>query len=250
MYVVDLNADVGEWELDGSSDAALMPFISSVNVACGVHAGNDEVMAATVDLAARHGLTVGAHPSLNDREGFGRVERPVSSAAVESLITDQVSALAQIAARHSVRLRHVKPHGALYNMAARDRRVADAIAAAVARIDASLAVIGLAGSELIAAARHAGLAAASEGFADRGYRDDGSLVPRSAAGAVVTDPAVVASRAVMMVTERRVVAINGTSLPLQVETICVHGDTPGAPVLARGLRMALEAAGVRVSARR
>ena len=250
MIVVDLNADVGEWDTKDAGDAALMPFITSANVACGVHAGNAEVMASTVAMAARHAVAVGAHPSLNDRASFGRRELPVTDAEIKELITVQVGQLAEIASHQLVRLHHVKPHGALYNMAARDRRVADAIADAVARVDRNLVLVGLAGSELIAAGRNAGLRTAAEAFADRGYFADGSLAPRSMPGAVLIDPKVVAARAVALVRDRQVTAMDGSSVPVVVETICIHSDTPGAAALAWGVRTALQDAGVEVSARR
>jgi 5-oxoprolinase (ATP-hydrolysing) subunit A len=248
--VVDLNADVGEWDTGDSRDAGLMSWITSANVACGVHAGNAEVMESTVKLAARYGVAVGAHPSLNDRESFGRREQPVTDSEIAELITVQVATLARIAAQQFVRLRHVKPHGALYNMAARSRRIAAAIAAAVAAIDRSLVLVGLAGSELIAAGHDARLVTASEGFADRGYLADGSLAPRSMPGAVITAPDVVAARAVALVCDGRVVAMDGTSVPVAVDTICLHGDTPGAAALAQRVRAALHDAGVQVSAPR
>jgi UPF0271 protein len=251
VLVVDLNADVGEWD-EGPSPAevALMGVISSASVACGVHAGHEVAMAATVELASRHSVAVGAHPSLDDREHFGRRELAASPAEVFTLVATQVAVLARIAAGHDVRLRHVKPHGALYNMAARDRRIADAVAAAVVAFDPELVLFGLAGSELIAAGTRAGLRTASDVFADRGYRADGSLVPRSVAGALIDDADIVAGRAVAMVCDHHVVALDGTRVRVSAETICVHGDTQGAAVLARRIRAALEAAGVLVTARR
>ena len=250
MLAVDLNADVGEGEDRGAGDAALMPFITSANIACGVHAGNAQVMAATVALAAQNGVVVGAHPSLNDRSNFGRHELPVSADEVWELITTQVGALADVAGSLGVQIRHVKPHGALYNMAARDTSVATAIARAVADVDRSLILVGLSGSALIAAGKTAGLSTASEAFADRSYLPSGFLDSRSAPGAVLHDPDAVATRAVAMVCDQQVMAIDGTAVPITVETICIHGDTPGAATIAQRVRAALERAGVRVSARR
>lgn len=249
MLVVDLNADVGEGEDQDSGDAALMPYITSANVACGIHAGNAEIMAATMVLAAQNGVVVGAHPSLNDRSNFGRRELEVSEEEVRVLVKTQVRALAEVAVRLGVRIRHVKPHGALYNMAARDARVASAIAQAVAGIDRSLILVGLSGSALITAGRSEGLSTASEAFADRAYLANGFLESRSAPGAVLHDPDAVAARAVAMVRDQRVMAIDGTLVPVTVETICIHGDTPGAATIAQRVRSALELAGVRVSAR-
>jgi 5-oxoprolinase (ATP-hydrolysing) subunit A len=249
MLQVDLNADVGEADTQDAGDAALMPFITSANIACGVHAGNAEVMAATVSLAVRTGVAIGAHPGLNDRANFGRRELPVGIDEVKELVTAQVSALVAIAAGLSVRLRHVKPHGALYNMAARDMDIAAAIAEAVADIDRSLILVGLSGSALIAAGRTAGLSTASEAFADRAYRPNGLLDSRSSADAVLHDPVVIATRAVAMVRDQQVIATDGTPVPVTVETICIHGDTPGAATIAQRVRAELELAGVQVSAR-
>jgi UPF0271 protein len=249
--VIDLNADVGEWDAGPPpAEVELMSVISSASVACGVHAGHAAAMAATVELAARHSVAVGAHPSLDDRAHFGRREIAVSTADAFTLVSTQVGALARIAAARGVRLRHVKPHGALYNMAARDRRIADAIATAVAAFDRELVLFGLAGSELIAAGTSAGLGTASEVFADRGYLADGSLAPRSMPGAIIEDVDVAAARAVAMVCDSSVIALDGTRVPVSAQTICVHGDAAGAAVMARRIRTALEAAGVLVSARR
>lgn len=245
---VDLNADVGEsfgaWTL--GDDSALIPLVTSINVACGFHAGDPGVMRATVALAREHGVAVGAHPGLADLAGFGRRELPATPREVENLVAYQIGALAAIAAIEGVSLQHVKPHGALYNMAARDPRLAGAIARAVAAVDRSLILVGLHGSHLVEAAEQMGLRAASEVFADREYRADGSLVPRSEPGAVIQDPETVAARAVAMVRQRVVRAVDGTPVPLRADTICVHGDTPGAADLARRLREALATAGVDV----
>lgn len=247
---VDLNGDVGESSASwpAGHDALLMPALTSASIACGFHAGNPSIMRHTVVLARAHGVAVGAHPSLPDVEGFGRREMPCSAAEVEDMVVYQVGALAAIAAHEGVRLSHVKPHGALYNMAARDASLADAIARAVAAVDPALVLFGLSGSHLITAARRAGLRAAAEVFADRAYRSDGSLVPRSEAGAVLHDDTAVVDRAVEMVTGGGVTAIDGTRVPLEVDTICVHGDTPGAAALARRVRAALVSAGVAVRA--
>lgn len=251
MPVVDLNADVGEWDVEPpSSETELIAIISSANIACGVHAGNQRSMVTTVELAAAHNVSVGAHPSLNDRANFGRVETPVSPVAVFDLVVAQVGALADVARTRRVPMRHVKPHGALYNMAARDSQLADAIAEAVATVDALLVLVGLAGSELLAAGQRAGLRTRSEVFADRMYRADGSLVPRSTPGAVIDDPARVAARAVAMVRDGCVVAVDGSTVAIAAETICVHGDTPGAAVLARRVRASLTTAGIDVSSGR
>jgi len=247
---IDLNADVGEsfgaYVL--GQDPALMRVVTSANIACGFHAGDPGVMRATVALAKAHGVAVGAHPSFPDLQGFGRREMTLSPGEIEDLAIYQIGALAAVAAVQGVRLRHVKAHGALYNMAARDTALADALARAVAALDRSLIVFGLHGSELIAAARRADLCTASEVFADRAYQRSGSLVPRSVPGAVIHDAEVVVARAVRMVTEQRVEAIDGTTIEVVADTICVHGDTPDAALLATRIRAALEAAGVTIAA--
>jgi len=227
-----------------------MALISSANIACGVHAGDEMTMAATVELAAAHDVSIGAHPSLDDRANFGRREIPTSAAEAFELVSAQMATLARIAAARGLALQHVKPHGALYNMASRDRDLADGVAAAVAAFDRTLVLFGLAGSELIAAGHRAGLRTASEVFADRGYRADGSLVPRSEAGAVITDPEAVSGRALRMVRDQQVVAVDGRVIHVTAETICVHGDTAGAALMARRIRETLDAAGIAVSARR
>ncbi len=243
--VVDLNADVGEGMGD---DAALMPFISSASIACGYHAGNAAVMRNAVEFARRHGVAVGAHPGFADRRSFGRRELRLPMAEVESLVARQIAALAEVSTVKGVSLRHVKPHGALYNMAARDAGLAQAIARATAAADPALVLFGLAGSALIDAGRRAGLRTASEVFADRSYRGDGSLVPRSEPGAVLDDPELVVERALAMIRNAAVTAIDGTVVPLEVDTICVHGDTPGAVAMARRLNESLAAAGIAVRA--
>lgn len=247
---VDLNCDMGEsfgrWEL--GADRAIMPHISSANIACGAHAGDPAVMRRTVQLASRHGVACGAHPGFADLAGFGRREIPVSPAEAADLVLYQLGALSAIAASEGVALRHVKAHGALYNMAARDRSLADAIASAVASFDRSLRFFGLSGSGMLDAGRQAGLEVAAEGFADRAYEPDGSLTPRSTVGSVIDDLDLVVARAVKMVRDGRVQARNGAEIPLRVDTICVHGDTPGSDRLAASLRAGLENAGIEVAA--
>ena len=247
---IDLNGDVGEsfGAYHIGHDAALIPILTSANVACGFHAGDPGVMRATVALAREHGTAVGAHPGFPDLVGFGRREMKATPREVEDLVAYQIGALAAIAAAQGVRLAHVKPHGALYNMAARDADLADAIARAIAAVDRSLMLFGLPGSTSLDAARRHGVRPVSEAFADRAYRADGSLVPRSEPGAVIDDEEAVVNRAVVIARERMVVAANGTSVPLNVETICVHGDTPGAATLAARIRTALSEAGIQIKA--
>ena len=247
---VDLNGDVGEASSGrpAGNDSDLMPHLTSANVACGFHAGDPGVMRATVSLASEHGVAVGAHPSFPDPEGFGRREIQFSPLDVEEFVAYQVGALAAIAAAQGVRLQHVKPHGALFNMAVRDAALADAIARAAAVIDRTLILVGLPGSEIVVAGKRAGLRTACEGYADREYEPDGTLVSRRQQGAVIEDPDRVVPRTVRMVCDREVEAVDGSRVPLTIETLCVHGDTPGAASLAARIRGALIEAGVEVKA--
>lgn len=245
---IDLNADVGEsfgiYHL--GQDAALMPLITSANVACGFHAGDPGVMRATLALARVHRVAVGAHPAFPDLAGFGRREISASAREVEDMVLYQIGALAGLAAAEGLPLQHVKPHGALFTMAARDEELAEAVARAVGAFDARLVLFGPPGSELMAAGRRAGLQTAAEGFADRAYRADGTLVPRGEPGAVLHDADAVAARAVAMVRDRAVTAVDGAGVRLEIDTLCIHGDTPDAPALARRVRDALLAAGIAI----
>ncbi|MGH7255657.1 MAG: 5-oxoprolinase subunit PxpA [Nitrospirales bacterium] len=250
MIVLDLNCDVGEaTDAEGLAiEEQLMACASSVNIACGVHAGSPDLMRRTVRLAHAKGLAIGAHPGFRDPEGRGRREVPVKPAEVEALVTDQVAALAGVAALEGARLRHVKPHGALYNMAARDAALARSLARAVAAVDRRLLLVGLAGSPVIEAARQEGLVAVEEAFADRAYRSDGTLVPRTQPGAVLRDEAEIVTRVLRLVRQGTVDSVDGGLLTLRVQTLCLHADTPGADRLARRLRQALDSAGVHVTA--
>jgi UPF0271 protein len=245
---IDLNSDLGEsfgpWPM--GQDAALMESISSANVACGFHAGDPGTMRATIALAREKGVAIGAHPGFQDLVGFGRREIKASPSEVHDLTLYQVSALAGMAAAQGVTLQHVKAHGALYNMACRDRALADAIATAVASFDRSLILFGLPDSELLRAGAAAGLRVAAEVFADRAYDPDGALTPRSKPGSVIHDTPAVVLRAIKMVKEKQVIAVDGSTIALQADTICLHGDTPGAADHARAVRKGLEAAGIRV----
>lgn len=246
---IDLNCDLGEAAGAGAieRDRRMMEHVTSVNVACGAHAGDPDTMRATVRSARGAGVRVGAHPGFADREGFGRRDVELPSEGIENLVLAQLGALAAVARAEGMALAHVKPHGALYNMAGRDRRVADAIARAVAGFDRSLPLVALCGSALVAAGRAAGLDVAPEVFADRAFDADGALVPRRRPGAVIHDAERMLERAVRMARDGKVAAIDGTVLDLAGETICVHGDTPGAVELARTLRRGLEAAGIEVA---
>jgi UPF0271 protein len=241
---IDLNADLGE----GMDDEAILPFLTSANVACGMHAGGPAMMERTVALSLARGVQVGAHPGYADRANFGRLDVDLSLDEVESLVLYQIGALDAFVRARGGRLFHVKAHGALYNRAAKDAGLARAIASAVRRFSPELVLVGLAGSRLIEAAREAGLPAAGEAFADRRYQPDGSLVPRSKPGAVLEDPAEAAEQALLLAREGAVIASDGSRLRIRAQTLCLHGDTPGATKIARAVRERLAQAGVEVAA--
>jgi 5-oxoprolinase (ATP-hydrolysing) subunit A len=245
---IDLNSDMGEsfGAYTIGHDAGLMKSITSANVAAGFHAGDPSVLRDTIRLAKAHGVAVGAHPGFPDLVGFGRRELNVTPKEAEDLVLYQIAAVAGVARAEGVAVQHVKPHGALFNMAVRNAELSAAIARAVASFDTSLILFGLPGSEILTAGRAAGLRVAAEVFADRAYEPDGSLASRRKPGAVIHDAETVVARAVRMVTERSVVALDGSVVPLEVDTICVHGDTPGSDELAAKIRAGFEAAGVRV----
>jgi len=245
---IDLNGDVGEsfGPYTIGDDAAVLRHVTSANVACGFHGGDPSVMRRTVRLAVDQGVVLGAHPGLPDLQGFGRRDIELSAQEVEDLVAYQIGALAGIAATENARLHHVKPHGALYNMVARERELADAFAGAVAAVDPTLVLYGLSGSCLLEAGEAAGLRVAAEVFADRAYDPDGSLVPRGQPGAVIDDPTAVVERAVRLVQDGSVTTRGGETLVLRRDTICLHSDTPGAGDLAAQLRTGLGAAGIRV----
>jgi UPF0271 protein len=229
-------------------DAELLAFVTSVNVACGFHAGDPQVMDRTVGLAAGAGVAVGAHPGYPDLRGFGRRAMDASPAEVEADVLYQVGALAAFAQAHGVRLRHVKPQGALYNQAAVDPALARAIARGVARAGRDLVFVGLAGSRPMREAAEAeGLRFAGEAFVDRRYEADGTLVSRAAPQALIDEPAEAAAQALRLALERSVLARNGVVVSLEAATLCLHGDAPGAVARARAVREALEAAGVAVA---
>ena len=247
---IDLNSDLGEsfgaWHM--GDDAALLAVVSSANIACGFHAGDPDIMRRTVALAVQHKVAIGAHVSLPDLQGFGRREMAVTPNEAYAMTLYQIGALHGFAQVAGARLQHVKPHGALYNMAARDLRLAEAIAQAVRDFDPRLCLFGLAGSALIDAGRAAGLPVAAEAFADRRYRSDGSLQPRREADAVITESDEAIAQAMAMVREGSVRAVDGEIVELQVDTLCVHGDGAHAVSFARQLRAALESAAIAVRA--
>ena len=241
MDRIDLNCDLGE---GAGHDAELMPFITSANIACGGHAGDAGSMRTAVGLALAHGVAIGAHPGLEDRANFGRRELPLAPAEARELVASQVAALAAVARQAGARLAHVKPHGALYNLAARDAALAGAVADAVWQSGPELVVFGLAGSRLLDAARARGLRTASEVFADRTYQRDGSLTPRSRADALVQEEDDAVAQVLRMAREGRVRTVDGIDVAVRAETVCVHGDGPQAVAFARRLRAELERAGI------
>jgi len=246
---IDLNADVGEWTGDDparATDAALMALVTTVNIACGAHAGDATAMAITVDLAAFHGLAVGAHPGYPDREGFGRRTLDLAPDELRATLVQQLGSLADLCASQDVTLTHVKPHGALYNAAATDPDTAHAIARAVREMDDQLAVFAPPGSALLAAARESGLRGIPEGFGDRRYEPDGSLRPRTLEGALLGTPELVASQAIHLATRQGVTAVDGSWIDVPAETICLHGDAPGVISNARAVREALDSVSVDV----
>lgn len=243
---IDLNADLGE----GMDDAAILPFLSSANVACGMHAGSPRVMDETVALSLARDVRVGAHPSYADRDNFGRTELQLPAAEVRALVLYQLGALNAVVRARGGKLTHVKAHGALYNQAARDAALARTIALSVKDFDPRLVVVGLAGSLQISEARAAGLRAAGEAFADRRYLPGGALMPRTQPGAVLHEPSAAAEQALHIVQDGYVIASDGSRLPVQAETLCMHGDTPGAVAIAQAVRAALTSAGVTISALR
>jgi UPF0271 protein len=247
---VDLNADIGEsfGIYQAGNDEMLMRSITSGSIACGFHAGDPSVMRRTVRHAALTGVAIGAHPGFPDLVGFGRREINADPQEIFDFVLYQIGALSAVAKAEGMRLQHVKPHGALYNMSARNKEVAEAIARAVASFDEALVLVGLPASELLSAGSRLGLRVAAEAFADRSYEPDGTLTPRHLTDSVLSEPGRAAERAVRMVRDKKVVARDGSALSTQVDTICVHGDTPDAAGLAAAVRLALEHAGITVAA--
>lgn len=238
---IDLNSDLGE---GAGPDAEVMPLITSVNIACGAHAGDEATMATTVRLALERSVAIGAHPGYRDRESFGRVPLEISAAELCADLIVQVGALRAIAGRVGAAVTHVKAHGALYNGAERDDGIARTIAAAVLEVDRRLVVVAPAGSAMAAAAAAGGLRLAREGFIDRAYEPDGTLRSRRLPGALITDPATAAGQALSFLRDGGVRAHDGSFVPIEADTLCVHGDTPRAVAMLRAVRAALVAEGV------
>jgi UPF0271 protein len=246
MKSMDLNCDMGEISeaiADGTQES-LMPFLTSVNIACGGHAGDEPTMAATIEQASRWKLAIGAHPGYADRANFGRIEIDIVAEAVVESVFQQVQALAKVAASFNLRLAHVKPHGAMYNQAVHNRALAAAIAKGVARWSREVVLVGLAGSPMLEVFSAAGFPVAAEAFADRRYEADGTLRPRKFADALIRDPAEAARQAVSIAKSGSVIASEGSVVAVDAQTICIHSDTPGAVQIAAAVASALREAGV------
>lgn len=249
MHAIDLNCDMGELPeavADGTQES-LLRSITSANIACGGHAGDAATMRTTIEQALRHDAAIGAHPGYPDRENFGRVDLNLPHEAVSLFVYEQVAVLARIAAALGARVGHVKPHGALYNQAVHDRDLAKAIAQGVARWSRSAVLVGLAGSPMLDVFREQGFAVAAEAFADRRYEPDGTLRARKHRDALLHDPQQAAAQALSIVREETVTASNGAKVSLNAQTLCIHGDTPGAAQIAAAVAQALRDAGVRLS---
>ena len=250
MMQIDLNCDLGEsfgaWQI--GNDRQILPLISSANVACGFHASDPVVMRKTVQAAAKAGVAVGAHPGYPDLMGFGRRAMTLSSDEARSYMLYQLGALDAFCRTAGLRLQHVKPHGALYNMASKDYQLARDLCEAVASYDPELILLGLSGGELLHAAADIGLPFASEVFADRAYEEDGSLVSRSKPGSMITDEEEAIRRVIRMVREGKVTAITGRDIPIRADSVCVHGDGPQALAFVQKIREACEAEGIGIRA--
>ena len=242
MKTIDMNCDMGEsfgtYVL--GYDELAMPFVTSVNVACGFHASDPDNMAKTVSLAKKHGIAVGAHPGFPDLVGFGRRLMALTPDEIKNSVMYQIGALDGFCRAAGIKMQHVKAHGALYNMAEKDLSIATAIAAAIQAINPALYMLCLANSQMVTAAKQLGVPFVEEAFADRAYTDEGTLVSRKVAGSVIHDVSEVVTRVVRMVKEHSVISITGKEVPIQAQTICVHGDTPGAVEMVQALRRALE----------
>lgn len=248
-FTIDINADLGErsGRSRASLDEALLDLVSSANVACGFHAGDATTMRDTVRAAARRGVTIGAHPSYPDILGFGRRELGLPPKEISRHVTYQILALRDVCGAEGAKLSYVKPHGALYNRAARDRAAADAVVSAIRDVEATLTLLGLAGSEMARAAEHAGIAFASEAFVDRAYKPNGTLVPRDQPGAVINDVKRAVQRAVMLVKGQTITADDGSELRIAAQSLCVHGDNEDAVSILRALNARLKESGVTVT---
>ncbi|MFT3844036.1 MAG: 5-oxoprolinase subunit PxpA [Lacibacter sp.] len=232
ITTIDLNCDLGEGL---STDALIIPHITSANIACGFHAGNKEIMKQTIELCMQHNVSVGAHPSWPDKENFGRTEMHKSTEELYAIVTEQLQLLSTIAQQMGTKLQHVKPHGALYNQSAKDKLIAATIAQSVKDFDQHLVLFGLSGSYSISEAKRIGLKTASEVFADRTYTDEGTLTPRSQSNALISDTTSAVKQAMQMVLQQTVTSVNGKEIPIIADTTCIHGDGATAVELCRTL---------------
>lgn len=248
MTTIDLNCDLGEsfGAYTIGMDQEVIPYITSANIACGYHAGDPLVMEKTIARCKEHGVCPGAHPGFLDLQGFGRRNLVISPEEGKALVMYQIGALKGFCDAAGLKLHHVKPHGALYNMAAKDYNLARAICQAVQEVDEALVLLALSGSQMIQAAKDVGIASASEVFADRAYQKDGTLVPRSQPGAMIEEEETAIRRVIRMVKEQTVTAIDGTDIAIQADSVCVHGDGPKALAFVKNIKEALECADVQV----
>lgn len=248
MYTVDLNSDLGEsfGRYTIGNDDKIIPLISSANVACGYHASDPVVMGKTIAMAKEAGIRVGAHPGFPDLMGFGRRNMNVTPAEAKAYVLYQLGALDAFCRVNGVKMQHVKPHGALYNMAAKDYTLSTAICEAIKEFDSNLIVLALSGGQLAKAAQDMGLRTAMEVFADRGYEEDGTLVDRRKEGAMITDENEAIARVIRMVKEKKVTAVTGKDIPIQADSICVHGDGEKALAFVKKIREALTAEGIEI----
>ena len=244
MQTIDINCDMGEGL---ANDALLMPYISSANIACGYHAGDENIMKRTTELALLHNVAIGAHPGFADKANFGRTEMQLSAAEIYDLVTEQIYGLQKIAESQGSQLHHVKPHGALYNMAAKDEAMANTIAKAVFDVNDALILFGLSGSCSIIEAKKAGLTTASEVFADRTYRDDGSLTPRTVSNAMIETTDLAIQQVLQMIRSQTVTSITGKEVAIKAESICIHGDGAHAVEFAKNIYLTLQQNNIGIS---
>ncbi len=245
---IDLNCDMGEsygaWKM--GNDEAILPFVTSANIACGFHAGDPATMRKTVAAALRHGVSLGAHPGLPDLQGFGRRNMAITDQEAYDMMVVQIGSMSAVAASQGSKLRHVKAHGQLYNMSVKDEGLARALAQATYDVDSDLVFYGLAGSAMLPIAESVGLRVASEVFGDRTYSPDGTLSPRNKPGAMIEDVQVSIKQVLQMVQHGTLTAVDGSTVKVRADTLCIHGDQPGAPAFARAIRQALLDAGIDV----
>ena len=249
MIKVDLNCDMGEsfGNYSCGMDADVAEYISSVNAACGFHAGDPLVMEKTVQLCKKTGTAIGAHPGFPDLVGFGRRQMKVSMDELRTMVMYQVGALEAFCKAQGLKLQHVKPHGAMYNMAGKDEAMAEAICAAIYAVDPSLILLGASGSKMLEAAKAVGLKGASEVFADRAYEEDGSLVARTKPGAMITDVDEAVSRVITMVRDRKIKTVTGKEIEVKADSICLHGDSAKAVLFAQEIKKAIEESGIQIA---